>query len=167
MKKPDLTRHLPCGFPAKMEENLLGGMLGTAIGLTIPLLVRIFSAKGDLYTYRGTKKVLLKGAVMVDFIDLVEYAFLGFFLAILLSLALGLYHYAYHYQDSKSIYLMRRLPKTFELHRRCWSVPVAAALAIAAVMILLFLLYFALYLAITPEGCLAPHQWQKIWSVIL
>ena len=104
---------------------------------------------------------------MVDFIDLVEYAFLGFFLAITLALAFGLYHYAFHHQGSKSIYLMRRLPNGFELHRRCWTVPVAAALIIAAAMVLTFLFYFAIYLLATPEGCLAPHQWQKIWSVIV
>lgn len=167
MTSIDLARHLPCGFPAKMEQNILGGMLGSAIGLTLPLAVRIVNAKNDLYTHRGGKKFLMEGAVMVDFIDLVEYAFLGFFLAIILSLAFGIYHYAFHYQGSKSIYLMRRLPKASELHRRCWTVPVAAALIITAVMIATFLLYFGLYFIITPDGCLAPHQWQKIWSVIL
>lgn len=167
MKNIDLARHLPCGFPVKMEKNILAGILGSAIGLTLPLLVRMENAKNDLYTYRGTRKVLIEGAVMVDFIDLVEYAFLGFFLAIVLALAFGFYHYAFHHQGSKSIYLMRRLPNGFELHRRCWTVPVAAALIITAVMMAMFLLYFGLYFIITPDACLAPHQWQKIWSVIL
>ena len=128
MKNIDLARHLPCGFPVKMEKSILAGILGSAIGLTLPLLVRMENAKNDLYTYRGTRKVLIEGAVMVDFIDLVEHAFLGFFLAIALALAFGFYHYAFHHQGSKSIYLMRRLPNGFELHRRCWTVPVAAAL---------------------------------------
>lgn len=167
MMNIDLARHLPCGFPVKMEEKALAGILGAALGLSIPLPFRITCARQELYTYRGTRKVLIEGAMMTDFIDLVEYAFLGFFLAILLALAFGLYHYAYHYQGSKSIYLMRRLPNRFELHRRCWSVPLAAALIITAVMVLIFFLYFAFYFFITPEGCLAPDQWQKIWSVIL
>ena len=167
MKNIDLARHLPCGFPAKTEQKALGGVLGAAIGLTVPLAVRISNAKGDLYTYRGSKKVLIEGMMMPDFIDLVEHAFLGFFIAMLLALAFAFYHYAFHYQGSKSIYLMRRLPNRFELHRRCWTVPVAAALIIAAAMVLTFLFYFAIYLLATPEGCLAPHQWQKIWSVIV
>ena len=167
MMNIDLSRHLPCGFPAATEKSILGGILGAAIGLTLPLMVRITNAKNDLYTWRGTKKVLLEGLMMTDFIDLVERAFSGFFIAIVLALFLGIYHYAYHFQGSKSIYLMRRLPNRFELHRRCWSVPIAAALIFAAALVLSFLLYFAFYLLITPKGCLAPHQWQKIWSVIL
>ncbi len=167
MKNIDLSRHLPCGFPAKMEQKALGGVLGAAIGLTVPLAVRISNAKGDLYTYRGSKKVLIDGMMMPNFIDLVEHAFLGFFIAMLLALAFALYHYAFHYQGSKSIYLMHRLPNRFELHRRCWTVPVAAALIIAAVMVLTFLFYFAIYLLVTPDGCLGSGQWQKIWSVIV
>ena len=167
MKNIDLSRHLPCGFPAKMEQKALSGVLGAAIGLTVPLAVRISNAKGDLYTYRGSKKVLIDGMMMPDFIDLVEHAFLGFFIAMLLALAFALYHYAFHYQGSKSIYLMRRLPNRLELHRRCWTVPVAAALIIAAVMVLTFLFYFAIYLLVTPDGCLESGQWQKIWSVIV
>jgi len=163
----DLSRHLPCGFPVKTEETILAGMMGVSIGLTIPLFVRILNARDDLFTYHFGQKRIYEGAVMADFIGLVEHAFLGFFLAMLLALILGIYHYAYHYQGSKSIYLMRRLPSAFELHRRCWSVPLAAIVIYAAALILLFLLYFAFYLLITPEGCLAPNQWQKIWSVIL
>ena len=34
-------------------------------------------------------------------------------------------------------------------------------------LLLGWVIYFALYFIITPDACLAPHQWQKIWSVIL
>lgn len=167
MMKIDLTRHAPCGINTRTEFTAFCALEGIAIGLTLPLLRRISEARQELYHWTGAKKVLLEGAVMPDFITLVEKSFFGFPAVMAAALFFVLYHYAFHYQGSKSIYLMRRLPNRWELHRRCWTLPVAAIALFALSAAVMFLLYFAIYLLATPGGCLAPDQWQKIWSVIL
>ena len=40
-----------------------------------------------------------------------------------------------------------------------------AAICLAAALILL-LVYFAVYQLVTPEACLTPGQWEKLWRVI-
>ena len=49
--------------------------------------------------------------------------------------------------------------------RRCLTVPVLGAAAAALSALLLICLYYLLYIAVTPEQCLVPGQWQKFWSI--
>jgi len=76
-------------------------------------------------------------------------------------------HYQYHHRVSKSIYTMKRLPNRWELHRRCWSLPLCCFAAVLLTGFLLLLVYYAVYLLVTPAENLAPDQWKKLWSVIL
>ena len=71
-----------------------------------------------LYQYipNGGKE-LLPGAVMAPFYQTLSNNSWGAGLS-LLMIPLALWHYFYHYQDSRSIYLMRRLPDRRELWRR-------------------------------------------------
>jgi uncharacterized membrane protein YqhA len=91
----------------------------------------------------------------------------GFLILALCMLALIVYHYAYHYQGSKSIYLMKRLPNRWEMHRRCITLPLLAALICLIAAIAFLLIYFGIYMVFTPKECLTLGQWQKIWSVLL
>ncbi len=120
-----------------------------------------------LYTWDGVVKILRAGAVMPDFMDILDTSLVGFVILAVCMLAMLGYHYAYHYQGSRSIYLMKRLPNRFELWRRCAALPAAAALCSLLTALLLLFIYFGLYMAITPKQCLAPDQWPKIWNVLL
>jgi uncharacterized membrane protein YqhA len=100
---------------------------------------------------------------MPDFIDIFEGSLGGYFILSLCMLLLIALRYAYYYQNSKSIYLMKRLPDKFELHRRCIILPVMAALSCAVIAFLVLLLYFGHYMLFTPDACLTPGQWAKIW----
>ena len=68
-----------------------------------------------------------------------------------------------YFQDSKSIYTMRRLPSVWELHRRCLTLPVCGMVIGLGTAFVLILLYYNVYIGLTPEICLTPGQWQKIW----
>lgn len=129
--------------------------------------MRYFNAHSNLYGYEGTKRVLLTDAVMPDMGTLIGSALVGFLIIALCMLAMIVYHYAYHLQDSKSIYLMRRLPNRWELHRRCLTLPLLAIVICLLVAVILLLIYYGIYTIATPGECLTPHQWQKIWSVLL
>ena len=102
---------------------------------------------------------------MPDFVEILGKGLLGFLIVSTLMIAAAVMHYLYHFHESKSIYTMWRLPNRWELHRRCLTLP-AVGLAISAVAAMLFLLlFYAVYMNITPDVCLTPGQWQKIWSV--
>lgn len=168
MKRLDLKRLVPLGVNAQQE-------------LTWMLVGWIFSAFYSLcfvYMYQWNYRLLfddtIKGArvldenaVMPDFVTLLDHYLIGFLLVALCMLAIVAYHYLYHRQGSKSIYTMRRLSDGMELHRRCWTLPVLMALASLLAAFVLLMIYYAIYMFVTPDACLTPGQWQKLWSVIL
>lgn len=67
--------------------------------------------------------VLRPGAVMEDFAQLLDWMLLGFAVTAVCMAALAVWHYASHFQGSRSIYTMRRLPQRWELARRCLTLP--------------------------------------------
>ena len=54
-----------------------------------------------------------------------------------------------------------------ELHRRCLTLPICAAFGCAVCAFVLLLVYFAIYMLMTPQECLQPEQWYKIWRDFL
>lgn len=163
MKLPDLTRRLPLGYPAVGECTFcLTGLAVSALWSMI-FFVRYFGYRGNLYGEGSGGRVLLAGAMMPDFVELLDHVFLGFLLLAAAMLGFIAAHYAYHWQGSRSIYLMRRLPDRFELHRRCLTVPFCMMLVCAGCAFVLLLLYFAVYMVFTPSECVRPDQWYRIW----
>lgn len=165
MKLPDLSRHLPPGYPGEGERTFcLTGLVVSAL-YSLSFFVGYFRAYSELYEYEGRRRVLRAGAVMPDFADLIDHVFLGFLILAAAMLVFAALHYAYHWQGSRSIYLMRRLPRRFELHRRCLTLPVCMMLLCAACAFGLMVVYFAAYQLFTPSECVRPDQWYRIWRV--
>lgn len=167
MKKPDLARWAPPGLNLKPEKQFFVIGILCAVLYSFVFFIRYTGALSNLYGYEFGRRVLLPGAVMPDLYVLLENCWAGFAVLAACMLALIVYHYAYHRQGSKSIYLMRRLPNRWELHRRCLTLPLAAVLVCLLTALSLLLLFYGIYAAFTPKECLTPHQWQKLWSVIL
>lgn len=169
MKRPDLSRWAPPGLDTGPETRWF--LIGWACAAAFACLYycnRFFSARAELYDfgYGGPTSVLLPGAVMPDFAALLGGWWIGFAVVAVCALGLAAAHYAYHWQGGRSIYLMRRLPDRFVLHRRCLTLPaLGLALCLLSAAVLLPLFYW-LYISATPEECLTPQQWQKLWSVI-
>ena len=67
------------------------------------------------------------------------------------------FNYRYFWQESKSNYVMRRVKRSWELHLRCWAIPLTS-MAVAAVSgLVLLLLYWLIYVGCAPKGlALAP-----------
>lgn len=167
MKKPEWSRWAPPGLDLHMEGTVFiwGMALSALFSLSCP--ARCWREADQLYeTGVDGVRTLIPGAVMPDFVQVLGPALVGFLLLALCMAAMIPIHYSYHYRGSRSIYLMRRLPSRWEVHRRCWTLPVLAILCCAVAAFLLLLLYFAIYMHTTPERSLTPHQWEKIWSVI-
>lgn len=165
--KFDLTRFTPPGYSCELERAFFRiGLFSSAIYSAF-FFIRFGHALDNLYGYEDKRRVLLPDAVMPDFVDLLEQNFIGFALLAALMLCFIAVRYAYYRQGSRADYLMRRLPDRMDRHRRCLLVPLFAALSCAAAAAVLLLVYFAVYMLLTPAGCLQPGQWTKIWRNFL
>lgn len=159
-----LKNNVPPGL--KYGQEIRGILLLLALAATISLvfLLRLGAAYGDLFQWAEEERVLIAGAVMPDFSALLGVGtFSGFLVIAWIPPANAVVHYRYYYQDSKSIYLMRRLPNRFELHRRALFLPLLELLLVGITAFLLLVLYYNIYLLATPSQCLVPGQWQKLW----
>jgi len=161
-----LDRNTPPGFPwgTTLKAVTCAEVLGFLWSLSF------FAAYAESYgwlfrTVYGGKKILIEDAVMTDFADLLSGRMLGFFAVAVAMIALAGYHYSYHFHGSKSIYVMKRLPHRSELVRRCAALPILIAAVTLAAVLLLTLIYYWFYMAVTPKHCLTPGQWAKLWSV--
>lgn len=65
--------------------------------------------------------------------------------------------YLYFFQESKSIYTMRRLRSPFELHLRCWALPVLGVLILGLCYHLCYWLYSLHYFNATPASLIPPQ----------
>ena len=90
---------------------------------------------------------------------LFQYGFKTFAVA---SFAFVIANYLYFFQESKSIYTMRRLHSGWELHLRCWMLPALGALLLLLCSALLTGLYALHYFTVTPPELL-PVQPLTLW----
>lgn len=149
--------YFPPGFPQKPWENfILIGYIFCLLFSGANYLIRLWAAHGNLF---DDSRQLLPGVVMEQFGHIVRGSFPCFALLAISMLALMAANLRYHYQGSKSIYLMRRLPKRWELYRRCLVLPAAVILVSLASAFLLLAAYYRIYLTVTPPQCLPPNQW--------
>lgn len=166
MKRFDLQHYIPLGLDGTGQcKCILGGLAGAAL-FSLGTWIRYGSAYHSLFHYDRLHqtKILISGAIMPDFVDILGSGLLGFPVILVCMIALLAWNYGYHFRDSKSIYLMRRLPQRWELLRRCATLPLAGGIASLCAAALLFLLYFAVYLLLTPDPCLTGGQWHKLWA---
>ncbi len=146
---------VPLGISITFELKNMAIALVQAILFSSRFLFGYWSDRGDLYyiTIDGNL-VLREGAVMTSFEQLIRGCFSGFWVCGPLLIILTIWHYMYHYQGSKSIWLMRRLPKRTELHRRCLALPLLGAIACVLVALILYVIYYQIYMLCTPAECL-------------
>ena len=76
------------------------------------------AARARLFAVSGGEKILIKGAVMEPFAELMEGRSAGVLIMAAAVLFLIIQNYLSFYQESRSIYLMRRLPDPWDLFRR-------------------------------------------------
>ena len=163
-----LIRNFPPGYDHTKEIRtvfLTNSIL--IILMTISFLLSIINERHLLYIRVGPDMILNTSKLMPDFVQILGNR-LRFFpsLAMLAFVSAVISHYIYYYGESKSIYLMRRLPNKLELHRRCLLMPLIYALVFLITAIILLLIYYLTYMKLTPEACLSPNQWEKIWRVL-
>lgn len=164
--KRRLEGNVPAGLNYRQELTWLAYGGAASFLYSLGFLLRYSHHYRSLFLQVGAAQVLDTSAIMPDFVEVLGSGLVGFLILALGMAALVINHYAYHYQGSKSIYLMQRLPNRWELHRRCITLPLLAVIVCLCVALLLLLVYFAVYMTVTPPACLAPEQWQQIWNAV-
>lgn len=101
---------------------------------------------------------------MPPFSLLLGFSLYGCWVSALAMIPLAGYFWALHTRLSHSIYTMRRLPDPWELARRCFTVPLLAALFFLGLSLVLWLLAFAVYWIVTPDRFLPSSLWEAVWS---
>ena len=149
-----LEKYAPLGIHLTSEIGLyIFGMIAATLH-SMWFLLEYGSAVNNLYQYSAGKRVLMEGARIQGFSQLTEGVFLTGQLVCIVTLLVVIYHYLYHYQGSRMMYLMNRLPDKMDVHKRCWTLPVAGSCIAAVWMMLLKMIYYAIYLLCTPSQCL-------------
>lgn len=156
MHKPDLSPLLPLGVPSDLVWRIWGCGLGFAGLLSLRFLAAYGTARGELFAYDHLTGVrsLIPGAAMVPFAQLLSGVYVGFWALAAVTPLAALTLYLTHFQGSRSIYTMRRLPRRRELWRRVLAVPLLAALSALAAAGMMTALYAAIYWICTPAACL-------------
>lgn len=98
--------------------------------------------------------------------ELIGYRLIGFEITALCVLPLVFYHYSYFRRDSQSWYLMRRVESPWELHLRCWALPVLASVSCLIAAWILYWLYCGWYFMISPEELVPAQEIPLIWRLL-
>lgn len=165
--KPDLSRFYPLGWPWQREAQYTGVALGfAALYAFFRFAFPMQEAINQLYHFNGRERVLVPGAVVPPFPALYQGAAAGFVLVAFCLILLPVFHHRWHYWGSRSIYLMRRLPRRRELARRCLTGPALGLVCTALCALVMFLLCFLWYWLSTPAGHLPEDVWAGMGGLL-
>ena len=142
------------------------------IGWIISFVFSLFDFLGkyvleysNLYAVIADETVLKTYVKMPYFRSLIRYSFYGYIILAFCAVCLMVFHYSQFFIGSKSIYLMKRLPKRSEIHIRTCTLPILAIFIIVISVFIIMMFYFAIYMIFTPKICIASGQWQNLWRI--
>lgn len=152
--KKKLEKYYPLGYDYK-PEIIITALMCIFVSAWVFLSYRT----GLLYELKPITQDHINGVrVIVETADFKVPSFISgldvletFLLVIIFAVLTAVYRYFYHYQHSKSIYLMKRLPKRNELCKRCVSGSVIISVIGLAFMVGLTAVCLMEYLMIVPE----------------
>jgi len=136
--------------------------------LSLNFLFSYFSDLNSLYMYDHGRRILIEeGAKIEDINILMRQSFAGYWGFAFSCVVMAIVHYISFTNETKSIYVMKRLPDAKELHVCCLTLPVLAFLAGTLLTALLMLSYVQIYYHVTPAECLPEFTGFDIWGALL
>ncbi|MBE5950473.1 MAG: hypothetical protein E7260_02640 [Lachnospiraceae bacterium] len=127
------------------------------VALFFDFINRWTEAESIIEVYRIGETLCTTG-VLPGYLYLITHAFRwpGYLVLLFLCFVIG--NYTCYYQESKSIYTMKRIPDRFEIHKRAWAVPFLFVLGLLAVSVVTALLCMFIYLTCSRQICI-PQEW--------
>ena len=162
-----LERFAPPGYDLETElKFILVFSIGSLI-ISFSFFLHFHEAYELLFHFEEGVKILIPNALMPDFETLSRSAMASFRTNSAWVLYVIWLRYRYFKTETKSVYVMLRLPKRTEYHMRCWVMPITLSLLSFLIMIMLKALYFTYYKNVVPLPAWPPGQSMNLWSVIL
>lgn len=154
-----LEQCFPPGYEFVWERNTAAVLLALPMVLSLQYLGRLRQAVEWLYHVdRVRGRVLRPDAAAIPFIRLAG-GYGRFFIPYYMFLAMmAAVHYAYYYRETKSIYLMLRLPCRSVLVRSCLRAPLLGMAVGILAQLGLGLIYYGIYLLVMPRES-GPGLW--------
>lgn len=149
------SRYLPCGFDAARQRMML--VIITAAVLLWAAMIFGTNLQGALREYKNGIYIYFR-----DFYLVMGNTLAGLPIALAAMCGLAGIYYSSHWDGSRSIYLMRRLPQRWELHRRCLTVPLLGMVWFLLLGLIMILVMYGIYLLAAPEDSVAPEQLKKL-----
>lgn len=136
----------PPGYDVTGEWWGIGLLWGIGFFFSIiQYFTRLARAERRTYEHRGGELVLTGGNVTEPFWSLAEGIWWFFLPLVIFTASMILNHYLYYFRETKSIYLMRRLPRRELVWENCIQAP-AFCLGVEAVFLgLTYLLFYGAY----------------------
>lgn len=152
-KEPE--RYFPPGYEYRKEWCVAELLYVLVVILNLQFIGRLREALASLYYIDRTNGRTLRAGAVADSYFQVLGDCPGFLLPFYLFLiALIFLHYAYYLRETKSIYLMRRLPDRKVLWKSCLQAPLMGIGLGTAGILVLYLIYYVVYLLMMPAESL-------------
>ena len=144
-------RFMPLGANLEKADVLFGVCIFIGIAEHLLFFGRYLMQMNEISS--SIKGITIdSGLKMPYFWDLQAHSYYGYIVAVLLVLFIQAYwNYAYYNKETKSVYVMKRLPDRKEYQRTIWTAPVIEALCIAMIMVFHTAVDLCLYAVATPE----------------
>lgn len=162
-----LEQFAPPGYELKSELKYFLFFTTVYMIFSFSFFLHFHEAYELLFHFEEGVKILLPNALMPDFETLSRSALVSFRYNSAWILCAVWLRYRYFKTETKSVYVMLRLPKRTEYHMRCWVMPITLSLLSFLIMIMLKALYFTYYKNLVPLSAWPPGQSMNLWSVIL
>lgn len=149
-----IAKFYPPGYEWQDEWKVTGCLLGLAFVLSWQYLFRLVRMTNGLYWYEGGKRFVRAEVIAESYMEVVGNSWLWFLLPIVFLALMAVWHYASYWQYTRSIYVMRRLPRRGVVLASCVQGPLLCAAVLALAAVLLSVLYLGLYWIAVPAECM-------------
>lgn len=153
-----LKTFYPPGYPVKAELAGISVLLGLALIYNIQFLFRLTRMLQTFFYMEGGEQVLVPGATAQSFTQLTDKCWAGFAAALVFLAIMAVERYLYYWSPTKSIYVMRRIPKHGVIFSSCVKGSVLWSVLFGLLALVLFGMYLGLYWLLVPAECM-PRFW--------
>lgn len=166
--KTKIKKLAPVGFSVKTELVLFALSYIFATAYSILLFCDRFFNLGNYmltrhYEKNNSPKIYPEGTLAANFNKFIDDIFLLFLVSAMLMCVFCILHITYHYQNSKSIYLMKRLPKKSEYYVRCLTLPLTGIILCAVTVVLLVNIFYLIYITQIRPEFLPENHIESLW----
>ena len=161
-----LKRYAPPGLELKPWKNFTGIALGASGVLSLyGFFMQMFQTRAKLF--HPVTGELTGNYIGWDFSEVLGNTTMPFFFFAAAMAAFLVLNYLYFFEGSKSIYTMARLKSPWQLHIRCWTLPLLGAAVLLLCRVVLTVVYFLVFLLVTPKGVPLPGFYHLLGGLLL